>query len=97
MAGTGQSTPSLSGLTMLLSITQQLRCQPRPGHQNASPSPLSPHKTQWSAAPLTMGGVKVRADTRDESAPSSGFVAAYLHHITMGVQVPVQAAVRRSF
>ena len=47
----------------------------------------SPHKTQWSAS-LTMGGVKVRADTRDEAAP--GFVAAYLHHITMGAQLQVQ-------
>ena len=35
-----------------------------------------------------MGGVKVRADTGDEAAP--GFVAAYLHHITMGAQLQVQ-------
>ena len=68
MAGTGQSTLSLSGLTMLLSITQQLRCQPRPGHQNASPSPLCwPHKTQCSGQqyPPHNGGVKVMADTWD--------------------------------
>ena len=80
MAGTGQSTPSLSGLTMLLSITQQLRCQPQPGHQNASPSLLASQNTLVS----TMGGgVKVRSDTGGVltvyTALSSDFVAAYLH------------------
>ena len=54
-----QSTLSLSGLTMLLSITQQLRCQPQPGHQNASPSLLASQNVVSTMG----GGVKVSTDT----------------------------------